>query len=87
MGPFRVVLEGSWTEKWQDLAGFYATRIVLAGSPDEASEIARGRLVADLPSELPGAPEPDIRIDSIYEAEADQLLEKTAGFTFYSDPD
>ena len=84
VSPFRVVLEGIWPEKWQEFAGFFATRIVLAGSPDEASEIAKQRLLADLPNELPGCPEPEIRIDAIYDGEAEQLLESTKGFTFYS---
>jgi|SoiMethySBSTD1v2_1073268.scaffolds.fasta_scaffold61875_2 hypothetical protein len=86
MRPFRVVLEGSWTpEKWADFAGFFATRIVLARGPDEAADIATRRLLNDLPNELPGSPEPQVRIDAIYEAEAEDLLEGTPGFTFYPD--
>ena len=88
MQPFRVVLEGSWSpEKWADVAGFFATRIVLAESSGQAGEIAKRRLLADLPNELPGCPEPKIRIDAIYAAEAGQLLETASGFSFYSEPE
>jgi hypothetical protein len=79
-----VVLEGSWSlRKWKDIPGFFATRIVLAKSPDEAAEIARRRLLDELPSELPGCPAPELRIDAIYGAEAEQLQNTTKGFSFY----
>ena len=88
MPPFRVVLEGSWSpERWNDIAGFYATRIVLADNPDQAAEAAKQRLLNDLPNELPGCPVPQIRIDAIYDAEAEQLLKSTKGFTFYANED
>ena len=69
------------------MAGFYATRIVLAENADQAADIAKRRLLNDLPKELPGSPEPDVRIDSIYEADAEELLEETSGFSFYAEPD
>ena len=88
MRPFRVTLEGSWSPKrWNDIAGFFATRIVLAENPDQAAEIAQGRLLGELSEQLPGCPEPKIRIDIIDSAEAEQLLESPKGFTFYSNGD
>ena len=88
MRPFRVVLEGSWyPERWSDMAGFFATRIVLAESVEQAADIATRRLLTDLPSELPDCPEPKISVDTISEANAEELLEKTTGFTFYSEPE
>ena len=83
MRPYRVVLEGIWPGNWQDIAGFFATRVVLAEGPEQAAEVAKQRLMADLPGELPGSPEPEIKIDAIYDAEAEQLLKSTKGFTFY----
>ena len=85
MLPYRVVLEGSWPVKWNDVAGFYATRIVLAESSDEAGEIAKQRLLADLPNELADCPTPQMKVDTFYQAEAKELLQDTKGFTFYSD--
>ena len=88
MRPFRVILEGTWLpNKWQDFAGFFATRIVLAEDADQAAEIAERRLLSDLPKELQGCPNPKITVDRIYEAKAEQLLETTKGFTFYSEGD
>ena len=87
MRPFGVLLEGSWPQKWSDLAGFFTTRVVLAEGPEQAGEIARRKLVQELPTELPGSPTPSIAIDDVWEAEAEQLLEKQAGFTFFEQRD